>query len=529
MTLQKYTPLQTKKHRRNLWFERGMAIVAATNLTLVVFDLTYVSWRNFWLQSNVVIPITRQRIHIPFPTMNCPDRSVQRGQQTTITTEQSVITCLYDPIKGIEPHRDTEDYLRTVNRLQEQINQEGIRSGLKLEAVQQTLAKLRQQSEMMITQNPFQVANKSGTLETIKRKMRQRVSDRVKVDVSATEAFKIFWSTDNPTYPNYLSTETFNKELQWFNNELRPLIATNYFRSIGENGEPTNNFWLLDAPFVILFFLEFLARTFYVSRRYRSLNWLDAMVWRWYDIPLFIPFSLFIPVLALTRAIPTALRLHHAKLIDLHAINARVREGFVAAIAEEITEVVIVQIVNQVQSTIRRGELAELLAHTTARPYIDINNINEVEEISKQLIGLITYQVFPKIKPDLEHLICHSITTVLNQSPVYQGITSLPGVGDVPGQITERLVADLTQGLYESARATLEDPKTTELTIQLVRNFTSTMISEAQQQDSLEEIQTLLSDLLEEIKINYIQRLCEEDATLILDETRQLKQRINQQ
>lgn len=524
MALQPYTPLRPGKRRRNLWFERVMAILAAVNLGLVCFDLTYVPWRNFWVHSNVVIPFTEYKINLPLPTMECNDRSVERGGQPR-TMKQSAITCLYDPVKGIQAHRDTEAYLRSVDLLQQQIEQKGLETGLTLPEVQKTLADLRQHSEAMIVQNPFQVANKSGTLERIKNEMRGRIRARVGAELSAINSFKVFWSTDNPTYPNFLSPTSFNQELDWFNTTLRPLIETNYFRSIGENGEPTNNFWLVDAPFVTLFFLEFLARTFYISRRYRSLNWLDAMIWRWYDIPLFIPFSLLVPALALTRIIPTALRLHHSKLIDLHAVNARVREGFVAAIAEEITEVVIVQIVNQVQGAIRRGELTSILERTTARPYVDINNVNEIEAIAKHLTDLFIYQVFPKVQPDLEALLNHSVTSILSQSPVYQGVTALPGIGNVPEQITARLVADLTQVTYTSLKTSLEDPKTTELTTKLIRNFADVTLSEARKHQNLEEIQLLLSDLLEEIKINYIRGLTEEDATLILDETRQLKER----
>lgn len=524
MTLQRYTPLRPGKRRRNLYFERGMAILAVINLGLVGFDLTYVSWRNFWLQSNIVIPLTGYRIHLPLPTMECPNRSVPRGQPPE-TIQQSVVTCWYDPVKGIQPHRDTQEYLRTVDLLQQQMSQRGLDAGLRSPEVQATLLRLRRQSDTMITLNPFAAVNKSGTLERIKNEMRDHVSDRVKTDVGATTAFQVFWSTNNATYPNFLTPANFVEEMRWFNRTVRPLIETNYFRSISENGEPTNNFWLLDAPFVTLFFLEFLARTFYMGRRYRSLTWLDAMVWRWYDIPLFIPFSLFLPFLALTRVIPTLLRLHQSRLMDLHVVNARVREGFVAAIAEEITEVVVVQVVNQVQASIQRGDLTDLLARTTSRRYVDINNVNELEVLSQHLVELVLYHVFPKVQPDLEALLRHSVNTVLNQSPVYQGLTALPGIGTVPGQITDRLVADLVQAVYTTTKATLEDPKTTELTLQLVRNFSQTVVSEAQQNQNLEEIQSLVSDLLEEIKINYIQHLSEEDATLILDETRQLKQR----
>lgn len=501
-----------------------MAIAATLNLALVVFDLTYVPWRTFWLQSNLVIPITQQKIHIPAPLVDCPNRSIDPNQPPQ-TIRQSWITCIYDPVKGIEPNRETQNYLNTVAQLEQQLTQKGLESGLKSSEVQQLLATLRQQSQEMITLNPFEAVGKSGTLEKIKREMRNHVGQRIKGRLSSSDAFNLFWSTDNARYPNYLSPITWNQEIAWFNAKIKPLIETNYYRTIGENGDPTNHFWLLDAPFVTLFFLEFLARTLYISRRYRSLTWLDAMIWRWYDIPMFLPFSVFAPVLALTRILPTALRLHRAEYINLHTINERVREGFVAAIAEEITEVVIVQVVNQIQGAIVRGDMTEFLQRTTSRRYIDINNVNEIEVLSKHLVQLVVYQVFPKVQPDLEKLVRHSIDGVLSQSPAYRSFTALPGVGTLPGQLTERLVADVTQLLYNSLKTLLDDPKTTELTVRLVQNFTNSFISEAKQKQELEEIEGLLSDLLEEIKINYIQRLSEEDATLILDETRQLKRR----
>lgn len=522
MSLQIYPYKNTEKRRKNLWFERLMAIAATANLALVVFDLTYVSWRNFWLQGNIVIPFTAQRIQVPLPTTTCRDRSVEAGQPEQ-QIRQSAIVCLYDPVKGIEPHRETEFYLKTVEQLELQRSQQEPGTGLQSTEVQTTLRQLRQLSADMISSNPFEAAGKTGTLERIKNEMRRHVRRRINANVSSTEAFEIFWSTDNPKFPNYLSATSWNREIQWFNSTIRPLIETNYYRTISETGGPTNRFWVLDAPFIILFTLEFLARTFYISRRYTSLTWLDAMIWRWYDLPLLIPFSLFVPFLALTRVIPTALRLHQAEIIDLDSVNEKAREGFVAAIAEEITEVVVVQVVNQMQLFIRRGELSQLLKRTTNRRYIDINNVNEIEAISKHLTQLVVYQVFPKVRPDLEALLRHSIHSTLSQSPAYRGVTSLPGIGEVPAQITERIVSDIVQSLYDSLKNGLEDPKMAELTTRLVQNFTNTFTSEAQQEHNLEEIQILLSDLLEEIKINYVQRISEEDATLILDQTRQMK------
>lgn len=503
-----------------------MAIAAVTNLTLVTFDITYVSWRNFWLQGTVGVPLTNFKLNIPIPMITCRDRSVETGQPAR-TIQQSAITCLYDPVKGIEPHRDTQAYLDTVAQLESQIAQKGAAAGLQDVTVQDTLAKLRKLSTEMIETNPFGASGKSGALERIKNRTRSRVAARITTRVSAREAFDIFWSTNNPSYPNYLSPTTWNAEIDWFNQTIRPLIQTNYYRSVDENGNPTNNFWLLDAPFIGLFLLEFLARTYNISRRYSSLTWLDAMVWRWYDIPLFVPFSLFAPTWALLRALPTTLRLHQAEMINLETIQSRARQGFVAAIASEMVEVIIVQVINQIQGAIQRGEVTSLLQRATSRQYVDVNNINEVEAIATHVTQMMVYEIFPKIQPDLEALVRHSIECVMNQSPAYRGLQALPGIGAVPAQITESLVHDVTQLIHNSLKTGLDDPKTTELVVRFVRNFSSSFIQEAQQ-NNLQEMQSLLTDLLEEIKINYVQNLSEEDATLILDETRQLHRQTTQ-
>ena len=503
-----------------------MAIAAVTNLTLVTFDITYVSWRNFWLQGAVGIPLTNFKLHLPVPAMECRDRSVETGQPAR-TIQQPIMTCLYDPVKGIEPHRDTQAYLDTVAQLESQIAQKGAAAGLQDVAVQDTLARLRKLSTDMIETNPVGASGKSGALERIKNRIRSRVATRTATRVSAREAFDIFWSTNDPRYPNYLSPTTWNAEIDWFNQTIRPLIQTNYYRSVDENGNPTNNFWLLDAPFVILFLLEFLARTYNISRRYSSLTWLDAMVWRWYDIPLFVPFSLFAPTWALLRTVPTTLRLHQAEMIDLETIQSRARQGFVAAISGEMVEVIIVQVINQVQGSIRRGELTNFLQRATSRNYVDVNNTNEMEAIAAHMTQMMVHKIFPKIQPDLEALVRHSIETVMNQSPAYRGLQTLPGIGAVPAQITERLVHDVTQLIHSSLKTGLDDPKTAELAARFMQNLTGSFIQHAQQ-SNLQEVQSLITDLLEEIKINYVQNLSEEDVTLILDETRQLHQQANQ-
>ncbi|MBE9014253.1 hypothetical protein IQ250_29110 [Pseudanabaenaceae cyanobacterium LEGE 13415] len=456
--------------RRNLLFERVMALLAVTNLGLVAFDSSYVPWRDFWFRN--------------FPEL----------------------TRVYDRVKGIEPHRDTGAYLDTVDLLQQELQQTGLQSS----QVQARLQELRDRSAEIVDTNPFAGANKSGTLEKIKNRMREHIFQHRRRE-SAKQAFNTFWST------GFLTQRGVNNELEFFNREIRPLIASNYYRSIGENGEFVDWFWLIDAPFIAIFALEFLARTFYLSRRYKSLSWIDAALWRWYDVFLLLPFWRWL------RIIPTIVRLDQARIVDLSHIRQQASQGFVANISEDMAEVVVIQVIDRMQSSIERGELSRWLIQSINRPYIDLNQRDEVQELTTHILQTTVYQVLPKVRPDLEALLRHSIETVLSQSPAYQGLKSMPLVGDLPRQINERLVTEVTSGFYDAIVLALNDKAGAELASKLVKSFGQNLATELQQQRSLQKIQGLAIDLLEEIKVNYVKRLSEEDVEGIIEETRQIR------
>jgi len=56
----------------------------------------------------------------------------------------------------------------------------------------------------------------------------------------------------------------------------------------------------------------------------------------------------------------------------------------------------------------------------------------------------------------------------------------------------------------------MEDPVAAELLNHLMQNFTESLEVEVQKQHNIQEIQSLLVDLLEEIKINYVKTFAEE-------------------
>jgi hypothetical protein len=444
-----------------------MAITATFNLGLVFFDLSYIPWRDFYFR-------------------RLPE-----------------ITRFYDPVKGIEPHRDTKNYLEALTKLEKQVSQTGLTSP----QVKAKLADIRFLSKEMIETNPFAGVGKSGTLEKIKNRMREHIQEE-----SAKGAFNTFWTQE------YLLKHGWNQEIKFFNEKIRPGISINYYRNIGENGEFVDDFWMIDLPFVLLFAIELLGRTFLIKRKYSHLTWLEAILWRWYDLLLLIPIWRWL------RIIPVTVRLDQAKLIDIHVVRQQVHQGIIANFAEEITEIVVVQVINQVQGSIQKGEITRwLLDSENVRSYIDINDINEVEAITGLLIKTLVTQVLPKIQPEVDAILCHNIEVACQQLPGYSNILRLSGLGKVQTRINQQLANQITNNIYNVLASSIKDPVAAKLSSQLMEKFTTSFTSGIQQKQVIGEIQSLLNDFLEEVKINYIQRLSQEDIDKILEETRKMR------
>ena len=120
---------------------------------------------------------------------------------------------------------------------------------------------------------------------------------------------------------------------------------------------------------------------------------------------------------------------------------------------------------------------------------------------------MVVYQVLPQIQPDLVAIMRHNIATALNQSPLYRGVQNIPGIGNVPQELSEQLAYDLVQNIYKAIVAAVEDPVGAKISTQLVQHFNEALGATVQKQQTLERIQALLCDFLEEVKINYVKRL----------------------
>lgn len=455
----------------------------------------------------------------------------------------------YDPIKGIDPYRTTQKYLRKVDELRAVIKVKG----LDAPEVEKLLADLRERSQELVEQNPFENANKSGTLEEIKYQIRRHIYTRdpekkpklspilaVPLDyiapevlwanTSAKDAFDIFWRREN------LQSNGWQQELDFFDRKIRFLLQTNYFRHLGTDSRHLDRFWLLDLPWTGIFIGEFIIFYWWVRRR-EGLKLSEAIAARWYDIFLVVPFFVFreiLPQLVLLRVVSVVMRLDQAKFPDLEAIRTKISLGFVGSFAEEMTTTVVVRVIDQVQDLVETGELAKSLlqpAPKEKKAYIDINETNEIQAIGNRLLQIAVCHVLPSIQPELEAYLRYQIEAAMKKSTLYQRIQKLPGLGKFPDQVAAGLVTQVTkmitespQTAYNASKTAEPDPIAVELSQRLGNKFRAALSSELQREHTIEELESLVYDLLEEIKINYVKRLNEDEIEQILLEVAANKQ-----
>ena len=423
-----------------------MAIIASMGFIVAMFDFTYIPWRDFYFRN--LPPVVQQ----------------------------------YDRFKGIEPHRETERYLNAVEQLKLTVNQTGLASA----QTQSWLQQLDTLSISLIQNNPFQVAEKTGNLEKIKNQVRDRVQNQ-----SAKGSFQTFWSQA------YLTKAGWDKEIGFYEQRIKPLIVTNYYRRLDLSGNYVDLFWQIDIIFIGIFAIELIGRTYYIRRHNRNLSWLQAIIRRWYDLILLLPFAQFL------RIIPVLVRWHQSKLVNLNVIQSELNQLFVGQIVTELTDAVVIQVLSQTQAAVKQGQIAQMISSYLKQPYIDLNNTNEIEVLFELILEIIVYRVIPKIQPDLEAIFRHLFQKALLESPAYRNLKLLPGIGELPAQVIDRVIKEVSTSIYTALTKILEDPDSGTLSRRLAENLTQSIGDELQRGQTVVKIESLLYDLLEEVKVTY--------------------------
>jgi len=453
------------KKKRGSFLGKIIAIIAIANLLLGLFNLSYISLRDFYFRN---VPILVE---------------------------------YYDPVKSIEPNLDTERYLERVDRAKKVILERGINDSKDI------FIELQEESKNLIEENPFLVANKYGTFAKLQRRIEYRMETS-----SAKVAFTKFWS---PEYFNQIgATEAFN----FFDDKIKPLLEVNYYRNIDENGQFIDYYWTIDLYFILFFALELLVTSFWYARKQPGINWGDAILRRWYDL------LMLLPVWRWLRIIPVTVRIHKSGLLNTERILAQITYEPAAYLADRVSMFLMVRLVNQTQEAVNTGEAAKALLNPSEEEYINVGHPDKIDLITDRLIKLSIYKVLPQVEPDLEALLHHSLKEAFKDSDFYKTIQRVPGIKAIPSELTENIADSLSEGVYEVLASSYSDLKGRELFDNLTDHFRIALRKELRNPQVQTELQSLLSDLLEELKINYIQGATKQDPEETLAEADQLLQ-----
>ena len=278
-----------------------------------------------------------------------------------------------------------------------------------------------------------------------------------------------------------------------------------------------DQFWRIDAWFIGFFWAEFAIKSLFHTRRKPGVSWSNFVLRRWYEV------FLLVPIWQGWRILPVLVRLHKSGLVNLDRAVAQITYEPVAYLADTMSEYMMVRFINQAQSSIEQGDAARVLLEPQ-QPYLHVNQENTIEQITNRILDLTIYKVLPQVQPGLEELLHHNLETTIKQSDFYQLLQTFSPINILPKEMTEQLANYLAQTAVDVVATTYEDDKARKIIDNFSQEFNQSLRRELQDEKTLGELQSLLSDLLEEVKLNYIQGGLKSDPEETLTEINSLRE-----
>ena len=448
---------QPQQRSWQLW-DRSIALVAVANLAWVLFDVTYIPLRNFWLQRNLY-PIPTLPLVVPLPWL--PD-----------------ITPHYDPVKGIQPHRSTRLYSQQFKALDRALIDRGGNDPMTVALLEQQL----QLTQRLIDTNPFVGSGNTGALEKIKSQLRARAG----LESARAAASQLLGRA-------YLNQVSWSEERLFWQRQILPLVEINYWRSIDASGQPTDLSWRIDLPFQILFLLDIGLRSLRLRRRYPAIRWRDAVLRRWIDLPLLLPIG------RVLRIVPVTERLSDVGLVQLEPLRAVISRGVVALLALELFEVITIRVVDALQQLIRSPQLPQRIRSLCSHQSTDLRAQPELIELLRLWVPLLMVQVGPSLRPQLVELLNHILRNNLAE-------------GLAPPSLSRQLAASAVDSLLSMSRRTGErlgaqDNVLSSLGTETLDRFWEELARVLEDGPTLERSQVLLASLLEDLKRSSFRQL----------------------
>lgn len=426
-----------------LW-DLFMILVAIINLLLISFDYTYL-----WMRP------TYQK-HIP------------------------ALVKTYDEFMGIEPHRATEKYMDLAEKY---LNaREGTPVGQESAELKDLSRDLAMASRELVEENPFERAGLTGNLEQLKKNIREwragRENREYDRDISSRQSFAIFWNMDSPAEAR--------ERRQFYREQMRPLLAANYFRHYDVNGNFVNQFWKLDLPFLILFVLELLVRWVLAIRRRTYQAWFLFPLYNWYDFVALIPLH-SLRFFRLFRIVSIYIRLARSQLTTVGEdfISRWVRQ-YSNIIKEEIADMVTIRVLSEMQDEIRGGATVEVFTKV-------------LEDFRDRVRDLI----LQGLRAGLEQGPVKANIRVVMERALAESARESTSLKPVPRILKEAITKDIGLAVYDSILESLTthvQPGNQKAMEEVIDYFIDEAIRNAKSNELIELSETITLEILENMK-----------------------------
>ena len=315
-----------------LW-DLFMVWMVIINLTVIIFDLSYL-----WLRPTYFR-------YVP------------------------VVTRVWDPVLGITPHPLTEEMISEAAAAESLFELDP-----DAPALRERLENLRNLTARLFLENPFlrsgQTKNLDAIWVTMARATNHRGTHYDHPEIIAAVADD-FWSGP---------PELLNHRFELYNRRIESLLSVNYFRGFDLDGDLVDRFWLIDLPFLVLFWIEFMVRWLLAVRHRTYARWYFFPIFYWYDLLSLIPVTALRP-LRLLRIVSIYMRLRQSELSQVGKDFLSRGVAYISnIITEEVSDRVAVRILDEYREEILDGTHVRI-ARATVEP--------RREEIERVVVGQI--------------------------------------------------------------------------------------------------------------------------------------------
>jgi len=423
----------SRRSKLNLAWDIFMVWVALINMWMILFDLSYL-----WLRPQYF-------------------------------TYLPVVTRVYDPVKGIEPHPLTEALLEQID-----VTAAELKTNPYSPSISEHRSNLVELSYRVVRENPFARSGQDRILGLLMDDLAHKIGvtsgalQDPNVLLVATEAY---W----PSEPDELA-----ETIASIDPRVQRGFELNYYRTFNIDGKLTDHFWILDLPFLILFWIEFSTRWILALKRKTYSRWFFFPIFNWYDVLGLIPVAVFRPF-RLLRAVSMYMRLRRSELSNVGKdVFTRTVLYISNIITEEVSDRVTLRILTEYHEEVTDGTHARIIQSVVEPRKTEIEAVI-VSQIRQTLTD-------PKTIDRLRSLVRLNLENAVEESEALQAVP-LPNVILKPAvRAIGEVILDTT---FETVAGTLDSPEGEEA----VREVAGAILDDVFYGPGLTQIESLVKEI----------------------------------